>query len=82
MNKRKILQKCVNSPVNVRFSELQNLVEAFGFVLDRTHGSHHIYIHADVRELINLQNVRGFAKPYQIRQFLSIIEKYDLQLED
>jgi hypothetical protein len=25
---------------------------------------------------------RGEAKPYQIRQFLSIVEKYDLKLED
>jgi len=43
-------------------------------------GSHHIYIHTDVQELVNIQNVKGKAKPYRIRQFLSLIEKYNLQL--
>ncbi len=82
MNKQKILKKCINSPCNVRFTELQHLVETFGFELDRIRGSHHIYVHKLVKELINLQNVKGNAKPYQVKQFLSIVEKYDLKLED
>jgi hypothetical protein len=45
-------------------------------------GSHYIYAHPDVRELVNLQNDRGKAKPYQIRQFLKLVEEYNLQLED
>jgi predicted RNA binding protein YcfA (HicA-like mRNA interferase family) len=40
------------------------LVEAFGFRLSRTSGSHHIFIHPNVKELVNLQNVKGQAKPY------------------
>jgi hypothetical protein len=35
-----------------------------------------------VPELVNLQEVAGEAKPYQIRQFLRIVERYDLRLED
>jgi predicted RNA binding protein YcfA (HicA-like mRNA interferase family) len=31
---------------NVRFNDAQRLVEALGFELDRTRGSHHIYRHA------------------------------------
>ena len=31
--------------------------------------------------MINLQEVRGKAKPYQIRQFLRIVERHNLQLE-
>jgi hypothetical protein len=34
-----------------------------------------------VRELVNLQEVRGQAKPYQIRQFLRLVERYALSLE-
>jgi hypothetical protein len=30
--------------------------------------------------LLNLQEVRGKAKPYQIRQFLRLVEKYNLEL--
>jgi len=45
-------------------------------------GSHHIFVHPRVRELVNLQNVDGKAKPYQIRQFLALVESYNLSLED
>ncbi|MCK6620995.1 MAG: type II toxin-antitoxin system HicA family toxin [Calditrichaceae bacterium] len=50
---------------NIRFSELKELIEAFGFKLDRISGSHHIYCHPEIPELINLQSVNGQAKPYQ-----------------
>jgi hypothetical protein len=45
-------------------------------------GSHHIFEHAAMAENINLQEVDGKAKPYQIRQFLRLIERYNLRLED
>jgi HicA toxin of bacterial toxin-antitoxin, len=67
---------------NVRFSDFRRLVEAFGFVLDRIHGSHHIFVHPGIPELLNLQDVGGQAKPYQIRQFLRLVERYNLQMED
>jgi len=34
-----------------------------------------------VAELINIQNAAGEAKPYQIRQFLRLVERYKLKLE-
>jgi len=58
------------------------LVEAFGFRLSRTSGSHHVFIHADIPELLNLQEVKGKAKPYQIGQLLRLVERYDLSLEE
>ena len=33
-------------------------------------------------ELLNLQNVGGEAKPYQIRQFLRLLERYNVIMED
>ncbi len=41
-----------------------------------------IYKHRNVSELINLQNVKGKAKPYQVRQLLHIIEQYNLKMEE
>jgi len=61
---------------------MRDLVEGFGFVLSRVRGSHHIFSHAGIPELINLQDARGEAKPYQIRQFLRIVERYNLRLEE
>lgn len=82
MNKRKLLSKVLASQKNVQFSDMEALVEAFGFRLSRVKGSHHIYVHPTIQELVNLQEQNGKAKPYQIRQFLDLVEEYNLQLED
>jgi hypothetical protein len=58
------------------------IAEAFGFRLDRVSGSPHIFTHPGVPELINLQNVNGKAKPYQLKQLLNIIEQHNLHMED
>ena len=58
------------------------LVEGFGFRLSRTDGSHHIFVHPDIPELVNLQEVKGQTKPYQMRQFLKLIEHHSLKLEE
>ena len=59
-----------------------SLVQGFGFRLSRVEGSHHIFIHPDMPELVNLQEVKGEAKPYQVRQFIKLVEKHNLRLED
>ena len=82
MKPRKVLQKILGGSRNVRFDDLSGLVEAFGFTLARVSGSHHIFTHPNVPELVNLQEVGGQAKPYQIRQFLKLVEEYNLTLED
>ena len=82
MNKKKLLKKVLTNSRNISFDEFRTLVEAFGFELDRTSGSHHIFKKHNVRELINIQSVDGKAKPYQIKQFLILVERYNLQLED
>lgn len=82
MDKRKLLRKLLSGSKNIRFSEATTVAEAFGFKLDRASGSHHIFIHPDIPELVNLQNVKGKAKPYQIKQLMKITEKYNLQMEE
>jgi predicted RNA binding protein YcfA (HicA-like mRNA interferase family) len=82
MNKRKLLQRILSGSKNIRFMDLMKLAEAFGFNLSRVAGSHHIMVHSDVPQLLNLQNVGGQAKPYLVRQFLKLIEQYNLTMED
>jgi predicted RNA binding protein YcfA (HicA-like mRNA interferase family) len=81
MNKRKILQLILNNSKNVRFSDAVTLAKAFGFILDRINGSHHIFKHSDNQALLNLQNVKGKAKPYQLKQLIELIERYNLKME-
>ena len=82
MNKQKLLEKILSGSKNIRFDEFVSLIEAFGFELSRVRGSHHIFEHPNVPEILNLQNSKGQVKPYQVRQFLQLVEQYSLKLED
>lgn len=83
MNRRKLLARLLSGALqNVAFGDLTDLAEGFGFRLIRQSGSHRIYGHSAVAELVNLQDVGGEAKPYQIRQLLRLVERYNLRLED
>jgi predicted RNA binding protein YcfA (HicA-like mRNA interferase family) len=55
MNPRKLLERVLRNPANVRFAEFAGLVKAFGFEPTRVSGSHHIFTHPDIPELINIQ---------------------------
>lgn len=81
MNRRKVLKRILSGSLDVRFEQMCNLVEGFGFRLARARGSHHIFVHPGIPDLLNLQEVQGKAKPYQIRQFMRLIERYNIQLE-
>jgi predicted RNA binding protein YcfA (HicA-like mRNA interferase family) len=83
MNRRRLLARLsLGSFQNVSFRDFMSLAQGFGFRLVRVTGSHHLLSHPAVPELVNVQEVRGEAKPYQIRQFLRLAERYNLRLED
>ncbi len=82
MNRRRRLLRILNGSRNVNFSDFVNLLEVFSFRLSRVSGSHEIFVHADVPELVNVQNVGGQVKPYQVRQVLKLVEQYHLRLVD
>jgi predicted RNA binding protein YcfA (HicA-like mRNA interferase family) len=82
MKKRKLIQKLLSSSKNIRFGEACACAEAFGFRLSRISGSHYIYVHPEIPELMNLQKVGGKAKTYQVKQLLQIIERYNLEPEE
>jgi predicted RNA binding protein YcfA (HicA-like mRNA interferase family) len=82
VNKRKLLKKALAGGRNLSFRELVALVEAFGFTLARVSGSHHIFEHPGIAELVNIQKRKGKAKPYQVKQFLELVEQYNLTLGD
>jgi hypothetical protein len=82
MNPKKLFQKALQSPKNLAFHDLLNLARAFGFELSRVNGSHHVLVHPDVDRPLNLQEVGGKAKPYQVRQFIRLVEENDLSFEE
>jgi len=83
VKKRKLFDKMLNSPQNIRFDEFIILLQAFGFISSRIKGSHHIFTRDDIMETLSIQPTKqGKAKPYQIRQFIKLIEQYAFQLDE
>ena len=62
MNKRKLLARIANNPKSARFDEVVSILNAFGFHLSRVRGSHHIFVHPEIPEIVNLQDVHSEAK--------------------
>ncbi|MDD2725526.1 MAG: hypothetical protein PHH59_16085 [Methylovulum sp.] len=73
---KKILEQMLREPNNVRYSDLLKICEAF-FGKPRQSGTSHTIFKTpwlgDPR--INIQNDKGKAKAYQVRQVLLAIDK-------
>ncbi|HSB73925.1 MAG TPA: type II toxin-antitoxin system HicA family toxin [Candidatus Methylomirabilis sp.] len=80
MKPRRLLKRILVAPHYVRLRDVLRLAEALGFRVERIEGSHHILTHPDISELLNLQEVKGEVKPYQVRQLLDLIERHNLAL--
>ena len=74
----KILEQMRREPANVRFADLMKVCETF-FGKPRQHGTSHAIFKTpwpgDPR--VNIQNAKGRAKPYQVRQVLQAIQKIE-----
>jgi predicted RNA binding protein YcfA (HicA-like mRNA interferase family) len=83
MNKRKLFQQILHSRgKNVLFKDFITIIESFGFKLDRINGSHHIFINKKHKQLISVQSDGKDAKPYQVRQFIIIVERLNIRMEE
>ena len=72
----KILEQMRSEPANVRFADLQRVCEFF-FGKPRQNGSSHAIYKTPWpgNPRVNIQNDKGKAKPYQVRQVLLAIER-------
>ncbi len=52
----KLLAKANNNPDNIRFQEICNLAEYFGFKLKGGRGSHKVYSRKGIKEILTLLN--------------------------
>jgi virulence-associated protein VapD len=69
------------SDANIDFDDMRRLLERLGFD-ERMRGSHHIFVKAGIRDMINLQREGRMAKPYQVRQVRAIITANGLAVEE
>jgi predicted RNA binding protein YcfA (HicA-like mRNA interferase family) len=63
-----------------KFSDLQKLLLAHGFRLDRVRGSHEVYRRDNVPEHMTIQPNGKEAMDYQIREFLRIVREYQIPM--
>jgi len=72
----KILEQMQREPTNVRFADLKRVCESF-FGPARQSGSSHMIFKTPWtgNPRINIQDDKGKAKPYQVRQALLAIQK-------
>jgi hypothetical protein len=72
----KILEQMHREPANVGFNDLKKVCQSY-FGKPRQDGSSHTVFKTpwpgDPR--VNIQNAKGKAKPYQVRQVLQAIDK-------
>jgi hypothetical protein len=59
-----------------------NIVLSFGFIRIAGSGSYRTYAKKRIPGIINLQEVKGQAKHYQVKQFIGCVKKYKLKPED
>ena len=65
-----------------KFADVQKLLLAHGFYLDRVRGSHEVYRREGLQEHITIQPNGKEATDYQIREFLRMVEQYQLSMDD
>lgn len=64
----------------IAFRNFERLLRAFGFEHVRTTGSHRQYVHPKVPRPLPVQPESKDAKPYQVREFLELVEEYSLYM--
>jgi hypothetical protein len=78
--RRKLYNRIVfgGSDANISFEQARSILIHLGFE-ERVSGSHHVFAKEGIKEIINLQEVEGKCKPYQVKQMRTVLRKYNLR---
>ncbi len=76
------LLKAAGHGQKTRYNEFKMLLESFGFRLASMNRLHNIFSHPKVPELINVQNINGEIRPFQVKQVINLMYKYQLRAKD
>jgi hypothetical protein len=83
MRPNRLLDRILRGDVaNVDFGDLVRLVTSVGFEEVGGRGSHRVFARVGVEELLNLQEEKGQAKRYQVRQVAAVARRYGLRPEE
>ena len=79
MDIAKELENLRSRPNKIRFERFLRITFRFGFRVKGGRGSHIVLSRSDIPEIMTIQNEKGKVKPYQVKQFLKILEKYNMK---
>jgi hypothetical protein len=75
-----IIEVMRNNPSGVRFADLCKVCDHFFGQARQTSGSHRVYKTPWIGDpRVNVQNDKGKAKAYQVRQVLKAIERIEIE---
>jgi hypothetical protein len=77
-----LLEKMISNPKGIRFQDLRQVCDFFFGEARHKSSSHRIYKtpwQGDPR--VNIQNDKGMAKAYQVRQVVKAIERLEVQID-
>ena len=70
----KLLEAMRNNPRDWRIEQLQTLARQFGLVVRSEGGSHHVFSHEAVAEVLSVPAHRPI-KPVYVRRFVALIDQ-------
>lgn len=74
---RELLERARSDASGLRFRDLLRLAACYGFEPTRQRGSHVVLSAVGARRPLVVQDVKGRAKAYQVRQLLDVIERME-----
>jgi predicted RNA binding protein YcfA (HicA-like mRNA interferase family) len=74
VEREQLRQRLAQRPNAVRFSELERLLEMYGWSLDRVRGSHHIFRKEDVTTALVVPMRRPHLLRVYVQQVLAALE--------
>jgi hypothetical protein len=75
--REKLLAAIRANPKGVRFADACKAAETAGFVKAGGKGSHTVYAKTGEPTILNFQNRNGYIPPYQARQLIEMLDKYE-----
>ena len=75
-----ILEKMRNNPAGVRFAEVCRICDHYFGQARQASGSHRVYKTPWIGDpRVNIQNYKGYAKAYQVKQIIKAIERLEAE---
>ncbi len=75
--REKLIEAIRNNPKSVRFRDACKMAKILGFSHKGGKGSHKVFGKEEEPLILNFQNRKGFIPPYQARQLIEMINKYE-----